>query len=64
MLLNVFEDTCVRVFSKNSDIDFKGYIYKNFVDWAKENEFSVPLYGPLPWLIFLVLIKNCDTLNV
>jgi hypothetical protein len=48
MLLNVFEDTCVRVFSKNSDIDFKGDIYKNFVDWAKENEFSVPLYGPLP----------------
>ena len=40
MLLNVFEDTVVRVFSKNNDIDFKSDIYKNFVAWAKENKFS------------------------
>jgi hypothetical protein len=45
MLLNVFEDVVVRVYSKIDDLAFINKVYKKFAEWAETKGYSKPLYG-------------------
>ena len=45
MLLNVFEDVVVRVYSKIDDLAFINRVYTIFADWANQKGYSKPLYG-------------------
>jgi hypothetical protein len=47
MLLNVFEDTVMRVFSKMDDINFIKELSQLFYDWSKSKKYQSPLYGRL-----------------
>jgi HD superfamily phosphohydrolase len=37
MLLNVFEDTVMRIFSKDHDLNFQEGLYNMFKEWSKNN---------------------------
>ena len=45
MLLNVFEDTVMRVFSKDDNIEFIKELGQHFLDWSKSKDYQSPLYG-------------------
>lgn len=47
MLLNVFEDSQVRIFCKDNDLTFHNGLYLNFCDWAKTIGSPRPVYGIL-----------------
>jgi len=47
MLSNVFEDSVVRIFCKDSDLVFHSDLYLRFCDWAKVIGSSDPIYGTL-----------------
>ncbi len=47
MLLNVFEDIVIRVYSKQDDLENFDRIYKGFLQWCKSKSYPSPIYGPI-----------------
>ena len=45
MLLKVFQDTVIRIFSKDSNFQVQNELFSKYCEWATKKGISKPIFG-------------------